>query len=234
MGRRHAAGPRQISPSGLPGIVLLFGAVLAAYLPALNGGLLWDDAGHVTAAGLQSLHGLWRIWFEPGATQQYYPLLHTAFWVEHHLWGDSVLGYHLTNVLLHAASACLLAIILRFVRLRGAWLAAFVFALHPVCVEAVAWISEQKSTLSGFFYLASALCYLHFDRSRRKGSQLTGVRLIPPGGSEQDRNCHLASRAAGGPLVAARTAQLPARPRAAGSLAGSERRRGGRDILCRD
>lgn len=178
MGRRHAAGPRQISPSGLPGIVLLFGAVLAAYLPALNGGLLWDDAGHVTAAGLQSLHGLWRIWFEPGATQQYYPLLHTAFWVEHHLWGDSVLGYHLTNVLLHAASACLLAIILRFVRLRGAWLAAFVFALHPVCVEAVAWISEQKSTLSGFFYLASALCYLHFDRSRRKGSYLLASALF--------------------------------------------------------
>jgi len=152
--------------------------VLAAYLPALDGGLVWDDAAHITPAGLQSLHGLWRIWFELGATQQYYPLLHTAFWVEHHLWGDAVLGYHLTNVVLHAAAACLVAAILRYLRVPGAWLAAFVFALHPVCVEAVAWISEQKSTLSAFFYLASALCYLHFDKSRRQRDYLAATALF--------------------------------------------------------
>ncbi len=123
---------------------------------------------HVTRPELQSLHGLWRIWFDLPATQQYYPLLHSAFWLEHRIWGDAVLGYHLTNVLLHTASACLLAMILRRLSVPGAWLAGFVFALHPVCVEAVAWVSEQKSTLSGFFYLASALVYLHFDRTRRK------------------------------------------------------------------
>jgi tetratricopeptide (TPR) repeat protein len=146
---------------------LLLGATLLVYLPALRGSLLWDDNMHVTRPDLRPLHGLWRIWFDLGATQQYYPLLHSAFWMEHRLWGDEVLGYHLVNVLLHATSAFLVVLIARRLSLAGAWLAGFIFALHPVCVEAVAWISEQKSTLSGLFYLGAALTYLHFDRARR-------------------------------------------------------------------
>ncbi len=153
-------------------------AILLAYLPALRGALLWDDNMHVTRADLRSLHGLWRIWFDLGATQQYYPLLHSAFWLEHRLWGDAVLGYHLTNVVLHAASAFLVVIIMRRLALPGAWLAGFVFALHPVCVEAVAWISEQKSTLSGVLYLAAALIYLHFDRTRRKSQYFAALGLF--------------------------------------------------------
>ena len=157
---------------------LFFCATLLAYLPALRGGLLWDDNMHVTRADLQSLHGLWRIWFELGATQQYYPLLHSAFWLEHHLWGDAVMGYHLTGVALHAASACLVVMIVRRLALPGAWLAGFLFALHPVCVEAVAWISEQKSTLSGFFYLAAAVTYLSFDRTRRRSDYYLALGLF--------------------------------------------------------
>jgi tetratricopeptide (TPR) repeat protein len=153
-------------------------ATLVAYLPALRGSMLWDDNMHVTRADLQPLHGLWRIWFDLGATQQYYPLLHSAFWLEHRLWGDAVLGYHLTNAALHAASACLVVMIVRRLSLPGASLAGFVFALHPVCVEAVAWISEQKSTLSGVFYLAAALMYLHFDRTRRKSRYFVALGLF--------------------------------------------------------
>ncbi len=130
--------------------------------------MLWDDSGHVTAPDLQSLDGLRRIWFDRQAAQQYYPLLHSAFWVEHRLWGDSVAGYHLTNILLHVLAACLLVTIVRALRRPGAELAGLLFALHPVCVEAVAWISEQKSTLSAVFYLSSALVYLRFDRDRRR------------------------------------------------------------------
>jgi len=137
--------------------------------------MLWDDSAHVTAPALRSLHGLWRIWFELGATQQYYPLLHSAFWLEHRLWGDSVLGYHLVNVLLHAACACLVVLIVRRLALPGAWLAGFVFALHPVCVEAVAWISEQKSVLSGALCLSALFVYLGFDHSRSRRSY--GVAL---------------------------------------------------------
>ena len=70
------------------GYSLIFCATLLAYLPALNGTLLWDDNRHVTSPELTSLHGLWRIWFEIGAIPQYYPLLHTAFWLEHRVWGE--------------------------------------------------------------------------------------------------------------------------------------------------
>ncbi len=142
-------------------------ATVLAYFPALHGGMLWDDDAHVTQPALRSLHGLRRIWTEIGATQQYYPVLHTAFWVEHRLWGDRVVGYHLTNVLLHALAAGLLVAILRRRRIPGAWLAGFVFALHPVAVESVAWISEQKNTLSAVFYLGAALAYFRYDDTRR-------------------------------------------------------------------
>src|SRR5690242_16692356 len=102
-------------------LLLLFCVTLAAYLPALRGGLVWDDAMHVTQPELQSVKGLWRIWFELGATQQYYPLLHSAFWLEHRVWGDAVLGYHLINVALHAGSAFLVVLIVRRLMLPGAW-----------------------------------------------------------------------------------------------------------------
>jgi protein O-mannosyl-transferase len=148
-------------------LAALVAVTILAYWPALRGGLIWDDAAHVTRPELRSMAGLGRIWFQLGSTQQYYPLLHSAFWAEHRLWGGAVVGYHLTNVLLHAAAAFLVVLIVRQLALPGAWLAGFIFALHPVCVNSVAWISEQKSTLSGVFYLAAALVYLRFDRTRR-------------------------------------------------------------------
>lgn len=139
-------------------------ALLAAYAPALHGTMLWDDDGHLTRAALRSWSGLLRIWFEPGATQQYYPLVHSAFWVQARLWGDAYLGYHVVNVVLHAASACLLVAVLRRLEIPGAVLAGVVFALHPVQAESVAWMTELKNTLSGVFYFAAALAYLRYHR----------------------------------------------------------------------
>jgi tetratricopeptide (TPR) repeat protein len=157
--------------------LLIFAATLVAYLPALRAGFIWDDfPGHVTRPDLRSLSGLARIWFEPGATQQYYPLLHSAFWVEHRLWGDAPFGYHLVNVLLHATAACLVGAVLRRLALPGAWFAALLFALHPVGVESVAWISEQKNTLSTVLYLCAALAYFRFDDERR--GQLYAVATL--------------------------------------------------------
>src|SRR5580704_1027480 len=147
--------------------LLLPAAVAAAYWPALRGGYVWDDDAHVTRPALRSLHGLWRIWFEPGATQQYYPVLHGAFWAEHRLWGDSALGYHGVNIVLHLVSVLLLYRLLRRLAVPGALLGASVFALHPVCAESVAWVSEQKNTLSTALVLAAALAYLRFDAERR-------------------------------------------------------------------
>ena len=146
--------------------LLLVVATILVYQPIWQAGFIWDDDAHVTKPELRSLNGLARIWMQPGATQQYYPLIHTVFWVEHRLWSDSTVGCHFINLLLHAISALLLVKILRQLKLPGAWLAATIFALHPIQVESVAWISELKNTLSGVFYLGSALAYLNFDRNR--------------------------------------------------------------------
>ena len=161
------------------------GATLFAYLPALTGGLIWNDADYVTAPALRSLHGLFLIWTKPGATQQYYPLLHSAFWVQHRLWGDNPLGYHVVTLLLHVGSAVLLALVIRRLlsgagsRYAGAeWIAALIFALHPVHVESVAWISEQKNTLSLALYLASALYYLVFEETRKPAPYAAALLLF--------------------------------------------------------
>ncbi len=170
--RRSAPTPAVSAAASEPGwhwsamAGLFFMAALAAYFPALNGAILWDDAGHITNPALQSWSGLVRIWFEPGVTQQYYPLLHSAFWFEHRLWGDAVPGYHLINVLQHVTAAVLFGVLLRRLAVPGAWIAAGLFLLHPVCVESVAWISEQKNTLSLVLYLGAALAYLRFDADR--------------------------------------------------------------------
>jgi tetratricopeptide (TPR) repeat protein len=150
------------------------GLVLVCYWPALRGGMLWDDAAHVTAPELRSWAGLGRIWTEIRATQQFYPVLHSTFWIEHRLWGDAVLGYHLANVAQHALAALLLVGLLRRWEVPGATWAGLIFAVHPVAVESVAWISEQKNTLSLVFYLAAALAYRRFDE--RRGQAGSGWR----------------------------------------------------------
>ena len=143
--------------------LLLVAVTLVAYLPALPGQFIWDDNGYVTNnLLLHSLKGLWQIWSVPGATPQYYPLTFTSFWVDYHLWQLNPLGYHLINVLLQALNAILLWTILRRLDVPGAWLAAAVFAVHPVNVESVAWVTERKNLLAGFFYLSSALACLRF------------------------------------------------------------------------
>ena len=158
--------------------LLVFLALIIVYLPAIKGGFIWDDNNHVTKPELRSLHGLWRIWFEVGATQQYYPLLHSAFWLEYRLWKDNPVGYHVVNLLLHVSAATMLFVILRRLKIAGAILAAAIFALHPVAVESVAWIAEQKNTLSMVFYLGALLMYLRFDEKRRRQDYFLALGLF--------------------------------------------------------
>lgn len=169
MSQPSSSGLRRFSLSEVPTQAwgaLVFGLTLLAYAATLRAGLVWNDADYITRPELRTWHGLWRIWFEVGSTEQHYPLLHSAFWFEHLLWGDAPAGYHLANILFHAGSACLFARILQRLAVRGAWLAALIFALHPVGVESVAWISEQKNTLSTLLFLAAALAYLRYDAAR--------------------------------------------------------------------
>lgn len=157
-------------------VVLL--TTLVIYMPALNGGLLWDDDRHIPGLPFQSAHGLYLIWSEPGATQQYFPLLHSAFWLEYKLWGDSVFGYHLVTLLWHMLAVVLVYLILTKLKIPGALLASAIFAVHPVMVESVAWIAEQKNTLSLVFYLAALLAYLDFDKSRRQIHYLLSLGMF--------------------------------------------------------
>ncbi len=158
--------------------LLLCGATAAAYYPAWFGEPLWDDEAHLTRPALQSLGGLLRIWTEPGATQQYYPLVHTAFWIQARLWGAAMLPYHLVNISLHVAAALLFLRLLVRLQIPGAWLAAALFALHPIQVESVAWISELKNTLSTVFALGAALAYLRFAETRRRSAYAAAAVLF--------------------------------------------------------
>ena len=166
----------------------LLASTLLVYYPALLGEFLWDDDAHVTKMALRTFDGLRRIWFELGSTQQYYPLLHSAFWTEAQLWGDYVLGYHLVTIVLHVIAACLVVTLCQRLSIKGAWLAGAIFALHPINVESVAWISEQKNTLSLVLYLLAAFVYLRFDDAQPAARLRDRIGALPL--RADDKNCH--------------------------------------------
>lgn len=171
MARTSSKPPRSTPERETPRLALRFFLSIAlltavAYMPSWHGSPVWDDDAHMTAVALQGPDGLSRIWTELGATQQYYPLTHSLFWLQHQLWGQDTTGYHLTNILLHILSAGLVGLILTRLRAPAPWAVAAVFALHPMQVESVAWISELKNTLSGACALGACLLYLRFDDSR--------------------------------------------------------------------
>jgi tetratricopeptide (TPR) repeat protein len=153
----------------------LFGLFLAAitliaYGPAWHAGFIWDDDAYLTQNPLLTApDGLRRIWFSLDLPSQYFPLTYTTFYVERALWGFNPAGYHLVNLLLHAANALLVWRVLARLRAPGAWLAAAIFALHPVQVESAAWITERKNVLMGFFFLLTLLAWIKFihDQSKR-------------------------------------------------------------------
>ncbi|HEX3718930.1 MAG TPA: tetratricopeptide repeat protein [Verrucomicrobiae bacterium] len=160
---RGASSPLRPPIPGWFWSVILAALVIIAYLPAFSGGFIWDDDSYVTQNfNLRDLAGLGRIWFAPATMPQYYPLAHSSFWLEYHLWGLNPFGYHCVNILLHALAAILLYRTLARLRLPGAWLAAAIFALHPVQVESAAWVTERKNVLSAVFYFAAALAWLRF------------------------------------------------------------------------
>ena len=144
------------------GLLLALATVLA-YQPAWHARFIWDDDVYVTNNTLLTApDGLRRIWFSLDSPSQYFPLVYSALRMERGFWGLAPAGYHWVNLLLHACNALLLWRLLRRLGLPGAWLAAALFALHPVQVESVAWVTELKNVLSLFFCLLAARSWLEF------------------------------------------------------------------------
>src|SRR5262245_32682969 len=114
-------------------IVIL--AVLAVYWPALTGEFVWDDLVLVDRNPLLTRElSLRTIWFHTD-----FPLTLVAFWTQSLLWGSRAVGFHAVNIALHAINALLLWAVLSRLKIRGAWLAALIFAVHPVCAASAAW-----------------------------------------------------------------------------------------------
>lgn len=161
-------------------IVLITSATIFAYQPAWNGGFIWDDDYYVTNNELlTAADGLRRIWFSFDAPSQYFPLVYTTFRFEHALWGLNPTGYHWVNLLLHVANALLVWRVLLRLKLPGAWLASAIFALHPIQVESVAWITERKNVLMGLFFLLTLLVWIAFvDQATRRRWSFYVLALI--------------------------------------------------------
>ncbi len=154
-------------PLPLTALLILLGT-LAVYAPALNGGYLGGGDRALTGdPSLRSLRGLWDIWTGAVTGLPDGPLTQTSFWLDYHLWGTAPFADHLINVVLHALNAALLYALLRRIAIPGALFAAAIFAVHPVHVEAVAWISDRGTLLSLSFYLLALLAWLQFQRRRR-------------------------------------------------------------------
>ena len=173
----------------LAGALLLVLGTLLLYIPAIRSGYIWDDDTYVhNNPTLEAPHAFARIWTDRTASPQYYPLVFTTFCIERALWGERPTGYHFVNALLHGLCAVLLWRLLRRLSVPGAFLAACLFAFHPVQVESVAWVTERKNVLSGLCYLASASFFLRFlwpetgPRSERCSEH--GSEYRPEPGSE--------------------------------------------------
>lgn len=167
----------------LAGVALGLLAV-APYLPAVPGEFLWDDAAFTDAAAVREPSGLADIWFSPTALENeghYWPLVYTTFWLEHRLWGFDPVPFHLTNLLLHLLNTLLLWRLFRRFAIPGAWVAAAVFAVHPVHVESVAWVIERKDVLSALFYLTAASAWLRFVETPRTRTYVLSLGLFTAG-----------------------------------------------------
>jgi protein O-mannosyl-transferase len=178
-----APGPAQSVPKRravklasylIPGLVAL--VTFIVFSPALRNDFVnWDDAKNLVEnqnfRGFTWSHLRWM--FTTFHLGHYQPLSWLTFSLDYLLWGMQPFGYHLTNILLHCANAVLFYFItLRLLAIAAApvssavvlklaaGFAALVFAIHPLRVESVAWATERRDVLSGFFLLLTVLSYL--------------------------------------------------------------------------
>lgn len=145
---------------------LIVAVCIADYSPAMKAGFIWNDDSDLIENTVLKEGGLYRSWFTT-AQPNYWPITWISYWLEHKLWELNPTGYHITNILIHTACALLIWRILLLLKIPAPWLAALVFAVHPVNVESVAWITQRKTLLAVLFFLISLLLYLKFENGNR-------------------------------------------------------------------
>jgi tetratricopeptide (TPR) repeat protein len=152
-------------------------ALLAAAicLPAINGEFIFDDASLYLTRNpvVRDPHGLTTIWLRPGRVD--FPLTHSMFWLEWRIAGESPWLYHAINFALHGLATGVLYLLLGRLGIRHAAIVAAWFAVHPLQVETVAWISQRKALLGGLFGFAAAYDYLGF---RERGASAAYARSL--------------------------------------------------------
>src|SRR5688572_4293704 len=152
----------EVTTTIAPGARWLFAAVLLATLafasaaPAITGQFLPQDDSHVTQnVALRAWQGLRPIWLTPQRLPSPYPMTFTAYLVQYRLFRDSPSGYRVVSFILHACVTVLLWTLLKKLDVPGAYLAAALFAVHPVQIATVAWIAQQKVLWCALFFLSS-------------------------------------------------------------------------------
>jgi len=183
MSRKNRSRRLELQHAVIP-LVIAF-STFAAFLPTLqNQFVSWDDDKnflenpHYRGLGWTQLRWMWTTHLG-----HYIPLTWMTLGLDYLLWGMNPVGYHLTNLLLHAANAVVFFFVVRRLLARAlpspsehgyalavsSGVAALVFAIHPLRVESVAWVTERRDVLSGLFYLLTILLYLRAREREERG-----------------------------------------------------------------
>lgn len=175
--------PQKTSPANRKILLLQVLAIVAMtfwiFWPVMDGGWLWDDDSDISLNPvIHDPNGLWKIWFQPGALIDYYPIKASAQWLQWQLWHTNTFGYHLTNVILHIISALLVWNLLSKFGLKLAWLGGLLFAVHPIQVESVAWMAELKNTLSLPPLLLAMCFYIDYDTYKKPKDYFLSLGLF--------------------------------------------------------
>ena len=177
--RAKSAGPARAllgQHRGLPGHghpvlpMLAIGLLaIAANGLAIENGFVWDDAEMVREGVLRDFDGLIDIWLNPDRIKSeghYWPITWTTLWIDYQLHGKWAPGWHATNIALHALVSIMVGRTLESAGVRGAWIAAAVFAVHPVHAEVAAWIIARKDALAALLALAACERWLKDEKAQ--------------------------------------------------------------------
>lgn len=158
--RRFFIGPINSNFNIIKIWISFFILVTFVYVGAINGGFIWDDITFIiNNPTIQANDAFYRIWFSKDSVD-YWPIVYSLFRFEWLCFGVNPVGYHLVNFAIHSFSCTIFWRILVKLNCPYPLFVAFVFCIHPVNVEAVAWIFQAKTILSAAFVLVSTLFYL--------------------------------------------------------------------------